>query len=233
MAIENFTTYTEDDSTGVLTVVAAKITGLNVDRDITAFVNDDKGVNNYDGIDIDFELFVDENNLNNSVGGMGLTVSANSHHNDWGTTDILVRSRRTSGPTHSIRLTRGVFAAFDAFTAVLNTLYFCTLVRAAGSDTVTLEIYSDSDRTTLLDTLSVSGFGTGTKYRFLYGFVNNNDGTSNRDWDGYIQNMEDFSSPGADFMTGRFGGFGFLTNSVLSDDAINQIYAQTRELIDV
>lgn len=49
MAIENFTTYTEDDSTGVLTVVAAKITGLNVDRDITAFVNDDKGVNNYDG----------------------------------------------------------------------------------------------------------------------------------------------------------------------------------------
>jgi len=43
----------------------------------------------------------------------------------------------------------------------------------------------------------------------------------------------DTSGTAAAFLTGRYGGFGFLSNAVLTDDHLNQLYAQTRRLIDV
>ena len=43
----------------------------------------------------------------------------------------------------------------------------------------------------------------------------------------------DTTGTAKDYMAGRFGGFGFLCNAVLSDDLLNQLYAQSRQLIDV
>ncbi|MCH7662563.1 MAG: hypothetical protein IH859_01670 [Chloroflexi bacterium] len=194
MAIEDFTTYTEVDTSSRLTVTASKITGVNVDRDITAYVYDDKGVDNFNGLNIEFEIQVESASQAASWGGCGLTVSVVDSNVNWLNTDVFVRLRETSGSVFTLSLLRGDFDAEDNFTAASGTTYYCILLRTAGSDTITLEIYSDSSRTTLLDTLSVSGYGTGTKYRYLYGFANHDNGTSARDWDGFVQNMEVFAA---------------------------------------
>lgn len=205
-ANEDFTTFTEVDGSGVLTVTPSKITGVNVDRDLDAYVSKDKGVDNYNKIDINFELFMDSASVDNTEtnGAIALTVSAVGDITNFGTSDIVVISREFSGP-NTIRLWRGNKVAEDTFTMSLDTIYYCTLLRTANSDTVTVEIYSDSDRTTLLDTLSLSGFGTGTKYRYLYGSVNYNTGHTGRDWDGYSQNMQDNSN---------LSSGGFVANTV-------------------
>ncbi len=194
MALEDFTTYTEVDASARLTVTASKATGVNVDRDIDVYLHFDKGVDNYDVIDIDFEIQMESASIQGCQAGMGLTVSAISTINGFGTTDVSVALHKPSG-SPVLRLIRGNEVAIDFFTAAFGTRYFCSLLRTAGSDTITCEIYSDSDRTTLLDTLTLSGFGTGTKYRRLYGFVNRNDGTAGDDFDGFIENMEDLSNP--------------------------------------
>ena len=194
MAIEDFTTYTEVDASARLTVTASKATAANADRDIDVYLYDDKGVNNYNAININFEIRQETASLLFAFGGMGLTVSTVDSNSGWGTADIYVHMIEGASDAATVRLWRGNNVASDQFTAVTATVYYCTLLRTSGSDTVTLEIYSDSGRTTLLDTLSVAGFGTGTKYRYLYGFANNNDGTAVRDWDGFVQNMEDLSN---------------------------------------
>ena len=194
MAIEDFTTYTEVDASSRLTVTASKARGVNVDRDIDVYLHFDKGVDNYDAIDIDFETQIESASANGSRGGMGLTVSAISVIDGFGSTDIAVMFRRLSSG-FKFELNRGDAVATDLSAALSSgTTYYCTLLRTAGSNTVTLDIYSNSARTTLVETLSVSGYGGSTKYRRLYGFVNKNTGSGGNDWDGFIQNMEDFSS---------------------------------------
>lgn len=209
MAIEDFTTFIEVDPNSKLAVTASRITGVNVDRDINAYVHDDKGVDHYNPIDINFELRIATAALNQSRGGMGLSNGISTIAG-FSSTDISVVFQAGSSGNDFIKLVRGNFVALDATADIANnTIWYCTLLRAEGSDTVTLEIYSDSDRTSLTDTLSVSGYGTGTKYRYLYGFVNHNPGQGGDDWDGYVQNMEDFSpsgTPVSDFQTAYIKG---------------------------
>ena len=194
MSIEDFTTYTEVDPNAKLTVTSSKADGVNVDKDEDVYLYDDKGVDRYNKIDIDFEVYISSASLGGALAGMGMSITAVSTVQNFGATDISVLQRETGAGAHRIALRRGNNVANDEFTTgAADTLYYCTLARAKGSDTVTVKIYSDSNRTTLLDTLSVSGFGTGTRYRYLYGFVNRNEPQSGDDFDGYVQNMEDFS----------------------------------------
>ena len=89
-----------------------------------------------------------------------------------------------------IYLMRGNFTARDYWGgAVENTLYYPRMERAAGNDTATIKIYDDSGRTNLVDTLTVSGFGT-DKWRYVYGFINRNIGSDGVVWDGYYQNLD-------------------------------------------
>lgn len=196
MSIEDFTTYTEVDPNTKLTVTSNKASGVNVDKDENVYLYYDKGVDIYNKIDIDFEAYIDSGSLGGAIAGMGMSVTAISTTQNFGNSDISVLQRETGAGAHRIALRRGNNIANDEFTTgAADTLYYCTLLRTKDSNTVTLKIYSDSNRTSLLDTLSVSGFGTSTKYRYLYGFVNKNEPASGDDFDGYIQNMEDFSNP--------------------------------------
>ena len=49
-----------------------------------------------------------------------------------------------------------------------GTVYYCKASRTAGSATITLQIYSDEERTTLLSTQQITTFSTTIKWRFLY-----------------------------------------------------------------
>ena len=50
----------------------------------------------------------------------------------------------------------------------VGTVYYCTISRSDGSGTVTLNVYSNAARTTLLKTMTVTSFTASRKWRFIY-----------------------------------------------------------------
>jgi len=186
--VEDFTVYTEVDGSAVLTVTASKITGADLDRDINAYIYKDFGTDHFDAIEINFEVCMESTSVNTAVAVLpGLTVGTVGPNSTWGSGDVAVTLEKAA--TSLLQLWRGYSAALDTYAISLDTLYYCTLSRASGADTITLKIYSDAARITLLDTLSVSGFGT-SKYRYLYGICGLNDALDGRNFDGYIQNLD-------------------------------------------
>lgn len=185
---EDFTdNYTEVDPNGKLTVIAGKITAVNIDRDEDGYVYRDKGANHFDSLDVDFEVYVDSNSLADGLGGMALSNLVGTI-NDFGATEVGIYTAEV-GANALIALYRGKLTATDSFlTGSLDTPYYITVTRLAGGDTVTAAIYSDSSRVTLVDTLSVSGYGA-TKWRYVYGFINYNNGSAGQDWDGYFKDL--------------------------------------------
>lgn len=183
---EDFTTYTEVDAGAKLTITASRITAANLLRNEDSYVYKDYTAGFFNALDIDFEVFISSaSDAGQGIAVIGLTVSTVNDTTAWGTSDIGVLFLAET----TIRLIRGNQVAFDnSITLTVNTLYYCTLSRATSSDTVTCTIYSDSGRTSVVDTLSISGYGTGTTYRYLYGLASFNTAETTR-WDGYVQNM--------------------------------------------
>ncbi len=180
---------TEIDASGKLTVTATKATGADVDADEDVYLYSDHGANIINSINLDFELLINATSDNNGIGGIAV-ASAVGAINDFGATDITVTIEKTAGGAYQIAQKKGAASgADDSYSCSADTLYYCTLARTAGSDTVTVGIYSDSGRTTLLDTLSVAGYGATTTYRYVYNFVNYNSATGGENWDGYTQNL--------------------------------------------
>lgn len=194
MAIENFTTYTEEDTNNKLTVAAAKAEGADVDRDEDVYLYKDRGADHFDALDIDFELYVASTSVYGGFAGIAIANTVGSI-NDFAATDIACVIYESEDPPNlycQVYLVRGNFVDTDQVpvsTINHNTIYYCTMSRDAGNDTVTLKIYSDAERTVEVDTLTVSGFGV-TKYQYVYGFINRNDGNSNYDFDGYVENLD-------------------------------------------
>jgi len=188
MATEDFTTYIEVDPEDRLTVTALKALAQDADADVNVYLYKDKGVDYFDALNIDFELF---QAATSEVSGQGFMAISNTVGvlDDFADTDIAVGSFR-SATGLKIRVTRGRFTEYKQSTLLdFDRVYWLTLSRAAGSNIVTLRIFDDANRTTVLEILSISGIGA-TKYRYCYGFVGRNYGVGDRNWDGYIQNMD-------------------------------------------
>jgi len=186
MALEDFTTYNESDPQGKITVTSTKIDVSDFQQTGTSYVVKDKGADFFDALNINFEMYVDSTSDDYIYLPIGIGNAGNNNINNFASTDFYMRGSDFAG-TCTFQIHRG--GVTDASTGLsLSTLYYCTISRAAGNDTVSIKIYSDSGRSTLVDTISVSGFGT-TKWRYLYGFVNRDVSDANRTV-GYIQNME-------------------------------------------
>jgi len=185
MATENFSTYTEVDDSNRLSVSASQALAVDVDHDIDVYLYKDFGANYFDALDVDFELYISSNCVNSGDAGPGFSNTVDDV-NAWESTSVWVGGQGNG--TYSIMLLRDG-AASDSYTCSANTLYYCTLVRAAGNNSISCLVYSNSARTTLLDTLTVVGFGT-AKWRYCYGFANRNIGTAGQDFDGYVQNLD-------------------------------------------
>ncbi len=191
--IQDFTTYTEVDTGAKLTVTASRITAANMLRNEDCYVYKDFGASYFDGLKIYFEIYNSSTAADQGIGGLGLTQTTINDLNAWATPDIRISAYSVTPPT--LNLARGATTTDTSIGLADNTLYYCTLSRAAGGDVVTLDIYSDASRTTLVDTLSVSGFGT-NKFRYLYGMASHNSATNIR-WDGYVQNLDLNKRPSA------------------------------------
>jgi len=88
----------------------------------------------------------------------------------------------------------------DYYEISFNTDYYLTLARAADSDSSTLKIYSDAARSNLLDSMTLSGLGTGTRYRYFYAASSYNSSESSKTISGYVEN---FRFPVASAVAGR------------------------------
>lgn len=190
MAVVDFTTYTETDPGSKITVTSTKVAISTMPDNAVYNVYKDYGTDYFDSLNTFVELYLTSGS-NNGQFGPGFVNTATPGTEARGTlatTDCWVMLYYYNAA--DIRLTRGAYVTADISVATSTaTLYYCTFSRTAGSDTVTFYIYSNAGRTTLVDTLSVAGYGTGTKWQYQYALLMHagSDGSSQT---GYIQNLD-------------------------------------------
>lgn len=192
MAIENYTTYTEVDTPGVFSVTADTITVTNADQDHTAYVYKDYTADYFNDIDATFEAYLNSTSNNSGAfGAAGMTVSTVDSAEGFGTSDWHVWIKEFSSKLQ-VWFVRGPYTDYDFYdnAARFNTVNYYNIERSASSDTMTCKFYSDAEMTTLVDTLTVTGFGTGTKYRYAYGATTYDNGNGSRDADGYVSDLD-------------------------------------------
>lgn len=181
---EDLSTYTEVDPNSHISATSTRMTGTGINRNETAYAYYDKGADYFDALDIDFDFCVTELSAIDLFGVTGISNTLGAQ-NSWGANDIRVTAYHTSGQPRVYISTNSVS---DYMVITVGTTYYCTLERASGNATVNLKIYSDSGRTTLLDTLSLSISTASTKHRYIYGissqYTNNNYAAS-----GYVENV--------------------------------------------
>jgi hypothetical protein len=191
MAQEDFTTYTETDPGADITITAAKIDMVTMGDTVVSNVYKDYGASFFNAMDVDYEIFIGSASTDNAQFGPGFINTATPATETRATlasTDLWCPIY-TFGGNQRLYLVRGAFTATDVYEGSgEDTLWYNTLTRAADNDTCTLALYSDSGRTTLVDTLSVSGYVTTTKWQYAYGMIQHagSDGANNT---GYVQNM--------------------------------------------
>lgn len=179
MPTENFTTWTETDPNSDITVAASSVTSDTQLRTAMAWVSKDYGADYFDILEHDFDIKCTANDDQADIVNYALQSSAaNGYKNtastdvlvgmsDWGTNEAIVLERRT------------VIADESVLDWTQNTTYYCTLRRDAS--VLELDIYSDSGRTSLTETLSITF--TNTKWR--YATVN---------MSGYVSTTTNFSA---------------------------------------
>jgi len=200
-ATEDFTTYTETDPTSKITVTAAKVDVAAIAEETTAYVSKDYTSAHFAG---DFTHYVEVYQNSSTVTGIASVV--------WGLSNssfITVAGTNPVGTTinHHLRMYEETASAASLFlgayngstvtdtnlTLSLNTPYYLTVVRdeAVGSfGTLYCYIYSDSGRTTLVDTLTVTIPTAKTDFQYLTAFGNWGSAAGSYTWTGYIQNLD-------------------------------------------
>lgn len=193
MANENLTTFTEVDTGGVLTVDSAdKVSCAAMPRTGSdAYLYKSYGADYFNALNINFEGRLNSTSDQYCMMYMGLSVGTVDDASGWGTEDIQVAMRDEAGSGIYLYFTRGYGVDVTSEAGLsFDTTYYFTLSRTAGSATVVLKVYSESARTTLLYTLTLTSFNTGTKWRYLYAMANATDGPSGRRATGYYQNID-------------------------------------------
>lgn len=185
-AVEDFTTYTETDPEGKVTVTSTKISFANPETRFNTYnVYADKTAGHFGNFDHLITVFVSSHTTNayNGFWAVGNNVG-----------DAKTLQDNTSGaafydyaPDVTLYVEDFSNAAyFDGYAFTLSTVYYCRIERV--STTLTVKIYSDSGRTTLLDTLTTTC--ASTTYRYVYGFLGYNSGSGGGFATGYSENLD-------------------------------------------
>jgi hypothetical protein len=191
-ATEDFTTYTFDDEPSVATfsTTSGTVTANNVRRQYWHHWYRDDGAGYWDEFSIDYDGLVDfSNNWSQSM-HIAVGDDLNLNFNDLNTASDGVGVRyRLNGSTGNRDFILQNFnnSSTDVWSGASdNTTYYYTFAKDGSS--ISLEIYSDSGRTTLLDTLTVTH--SSDTYRYLCvncGFDTTNNETITKQ---VVSNME-------------------------------------------
>jgi len=189
LAIEDFTTYTELDLGGDLTVTASKI-----DIDTVAYGQDDSvvskdfGVNYFDEWThyFSFEATAMANSSGFFIGAVSNVVD--EWFTLWDANADAVGLFVNKGSTGNL----GCYFRdanthnSDAFIHAVGTQYWCTFTRTGT--TAVLHIYDDSGRTHLVDTLTITT--ADVNYRYVLPYTATNYLTYTGTASGYIENLD-------------------------------------------
>ncbi len=199
MATEDFTTYDESDDNGRIVAIAGTVTVTDMAQtDDCHYLSDDKGVNHFsdfthlvtvectdvDGAQWTWRKLVVWELSSATQDDLAATIAASD--------DLLLVyfwSRNYGDPVYLYleSYNNGVSEGSDSYTAALDTPYYLTIQKSG--DTVTCKIYSDSDRTNLLDTLTLSGI-TDNSYRYIYATQSEHGAAGGTQISGLISNLD-------------------------------------------
>jgi len=199
---EDFTSYTEVDTGGFLSQTADRSswTGMHLASD--AYLYDDKGVNHFNG---DFEHLVTAmTNMTGDNCQVGFWMLANDLGN-WYTLEDGAKNAlgiffsRYVSYSIGFGITLGELDDGDGYVdrwtgGTSGTVYYVTIKRdedVGTYGTIYVYVYSDSDRTTLLDTLSLGLNSNKKDYRYIYGAMSNDwMGADNGQMTGYAEYLD-------------------------------------------
>jgi len=197
MAVEDFSTYTELDGNSRITVTESRVTVAALSGAEDAWVYKDMTAGYFDG-DFTHLLTVCMTAgttdgrvrfwaLTNTVDDIAAIVAASGSTLDISfskeaATQSLVLNEYDSGSAHS-----------SSYNISLNTVYYLKIVRdeaASPQGTLYCYVYSDSGRSTLLDTLAVTLTTSKKDFRYLFVALTSNTGHAGRTISGYCENLD-------------------------------------------
>lgn len=203
MATEDFTTYDETDEGTNVTVIAAKVSWVGVDRDETSHVSDSKGVNHFSG-DFTHKFEFQASNMDNSAQYSHWAL-ANAQADSKTLVDASAdfyhfRSRNAAG-TYQLRLfvVENGSGTNDEWTGgAEGTTYFVTISRdddggANNTGQLTAEIHTGDYHPGGVhkDLLTVDcSAGEQNDFEYAFGFMSYDDNTTSRAGDGFTQNLD-------------------------------------------
>ena len=182
---EDFTTYTEVDEDGDLTVTATRITVDAMRFDAVSYVRDSKGSGHFGDFEHLVALCFGAFDSPSFIGGWAVTSGQSTLQDMLDNDDgIAMWFWRNAAGQHRIA-TRDCTNDDNDFWDCSADDYWLTIERAGT--TFTCKIYSDASRTTLEDTLSHS-CGTDT-YQYVFGCYSR-DATGSGEAGGYIEYID-------------------------------------------
>jgi hypothetical protein len=166
--MEDLSTYFEIDSNAKVTVTSSAVSISGATDNTLYSLYKDKGANFFDALDIDFAIV--QNNTVSTDSALGFSLNNNSSPSTYtigATSSDALNIVAYWYANQRLYLTKDWVNGGGIYYGTTGTKVYCTLTRPAGGDTVTLKVYSNSARTTLIDTLTVSGF-SGIKWRYIH-----------------------------------------------------------------
>ena len=193
MAFENLLTYTEVDSAADLTVDSTSVVFDTMRRDAVSYVYKDFGVNYFAEFEIDFEVKIDSGDSQGSALVCAVSNTIGTHQDMISANDgIAVYAYINAG---NLRFYLADYNTDDSdfYTDAgsSSSILYCTFSRVndTNGEYGILDIYSDSGRTSHIDSLYIE-CETGDK-RYLYVLASRDDGSSPADTiTGYTQNFQ-------------------------------------------
>ena len=183
---EDLTTYTEVDPGADLTVTSTTVTYTNLPRNLDTFLYDDFGVNFFDK-NIGVKCSGEMSGSTQIAGIISSPVFANVVDDGLGIRDgggdaLLMRQSRVSSAwsIEAIEFDGGVQHADQHLTSLNFTKWF-TITRDDDDGAFgawDIDIFSDSGRTTLVDSLSISLHTSKKDYRYSYAMQSWNSGSA-------------------------------------------------------
>lgn len=196
MATENLTTYTEVDPNSRITITSARATYAGLAMNEDAFVYKDFTADHFNG---DFEHLIDfkitSADDNGYVYIWGLTNSADDIFDIQSAGgSFLACSAARNGADYLLRILEfdNPNIYFDTYNFTVNTAYYLKIKRdeSVGTyGTIYIYIYSDSARTTLVDTLEVALHTSKKDFRYLFALSSRSDGSAYT-INGYQENLD-------------------------------------------
>ncbi len=217
MALEDYTTYTEDDPNSRLTVGANQITVAGLRRsDTTTWVYDDFSAGYFgdvtDGINFDCQVDTADNSssivafaLTNNIAGLN-TCAVNDYDS------VFLYFNSSAGGTKNIVLQGfGTGGVSDLGTFTLGQKRYLTFTRSGG--TATVNIYSDSGRLTLVDTLVI--VGSAVTLQYMFGVSNYDLGTAGA-MSGSVANLEIVTTSGVSTLSSNILGSAITGSRIIT-----------------